>query len=262
MRESYTRARRRVIRITRQVIDLPRGPIEDAAGGREMLQVAFAGTFSARLEPSVRARLHTPCDVIVGDEVAIVPRLAEVDVLVTMAFTRRDGRGRQAAQARAGAGRRARPRSIARRCPAGRRSPTPTATKSGIAEYVIGAMLAPHARLRAGSTRRSAAAPGRASGRWASSRRRRGRSWPARRWASSATAGSARPSGPSCAGLRHGGLRDPPRRGADRAARPCVRRRAGDARRRAAPGRLSGDRRCSLTPATRGLLGERAAARS
>jgi phosphoglycerate dehydrogenase-like enzyme len=53
-----------------------------------MLQVAFAGTFSETLEPAVRARLRTPCSVILGDEVGIVPRLADVDVLVTLVFTR------------------------------------------------------------------------------------------------------------------------------------------------------------------------------
>ena len=51
------------------------------------MRVAFAGTFAARLEPDVHAYLATPCDVVVADEVAIVSRLADVDVLVTMAFT-------------------------------------------------------------------------------------------------------------------------------------------------------------------------------
>ena len=32
-----------------------------------MLQVAFAGTFSATLEPPVRARLDIPCDVVTGE---------------------------------------------------------------------------------------------------------------------------------------------------------------------------------------------------
>ena len=53
-----------------------------------MLRVAFAGTFSATLEPAVRAHLAAPCDVVFGDEAGIVPRLADVDVLVTLAFTR------------------------------------------------------------------------------------------------------------------------------------------------------------------------------
>ena len=93
-----------------------------------MLQVAFAGTFSATLEPSVRARLHTPCDVIVGDEIGIVPRLTEVDVLVTLAFNREMARRKKLSWSRRPA-----PGSIgstARRCPRRRRSPTPTAMKS------------------------------------------------------------------------------------------------------------------------------------
>ena len=56
-----------------------------------MLRVAFAGTFSARLEAQVRARLAIPCDVILDDENGIVSRLPEVDVLVTLAFTREMG---------------------------------------------------------------------------------------------------------------------------------------------------------------------------
>jgi len=106
-----------------------------------MLHVAFAGTFSATLEPSVRARLQTPCDVILGDEIGIVPRLSEVDVLVTLAFT-----GEMAAAAKRlklvqvpGAGldridRTALPMGIALANAYGH--------EVGIAEYVIGAMLA------------------------------------------------------------------------------------------------------------------------
>src|SRR5690242_9051827 len=57
-------------------------------GSIVMLQVAFAGTFSATLEPSVRARLRTRCDVVFGDEAGIVSSLADVDVLVTLVFNR------------------------------------------------------------------------------------------------------------------------------------------------------------------------------
>lgn len=53
-----------------------------------MLRVAFAGTFAASLEPRVRAHLPVPCDVLLADETAIVGKLGEVDVLVTLAFTR------------------------------------------------------------------------------------------------------------------------------------------------------------------------------
>jgi hypothetical protein len=51
------------------------------------VKVAFAGTFAVRLADRVRAHLKVPCDVVVADEVEIVPRLSDVDVLVTLAFT-------------------------------------------------------------------------------------------------------------------------------------------------------------------------------
>ena len=53
-----------------------------------MLGIAFAGTFAARFEEPVRARLHLPCEVVVADEAAIVSTLADIDVLVTLAFSR------------------------------------------------------------------------------------------------------------------------------------------------------------------------------
>jgi len=52
-----------------------------------MLRIAFAGTFSARLEEPVRGQLDVSCDIIVGDEATIAPQLADIDVLVTLAFT-------------------------------------------------------------------------------------------------------------------------------------------------------------------------------
>src|SRR5262245_4420902 len=107
----------------------------------DMLRVAFAGTFSATLEAAVRARLATPCDVVLGDEVAIVPRLSEVDVLVALAFTR----GIAAAGKRLtlvqvpGAGLDRIDRSA---LPAGAVLANVYGHEAGIAEYVIGAMLA------------------------------------------------------------------------------------------------------------------------
>lgn len=53
-----------------------------------MLTIAFAGTFAATLEPAVRARLTVPCEVIVADEASVAGKLGDVDVLVTLAFTR------------------------------------------------------------------------------------------------------------------------------------------------------------------------------
>src|SRR5881296_4629843 len=106
-----------------------------------MLRVAFAGTFSATLEPAVRARLQTPCDVVLGDETGIVTRLSDVDVLVTLAFTRE-----MAAAAKRlklvqvpGAGLDRIDRSA---LPAGIALANAYGHEVGIAEYVIGAMLA------------------------------------------------------------------------------------------------------------------------
>jgi phosphoglycerate dehydrogenase-like enzyme len=105
------------------------------------LRIAFAGTFSLHLEERVRAHLRMPCDVIRADDVEIVSRLPEVDVLVTMAFTPEMG----------AAGRRLKlvqvPGAGLDRID---RSALPTGTwlanvyghEIGIAEYVIGAMLA------------------------------------------------------------------------------------------------------------------------
>ena len=53
-----------------------------------MLKVAFVGAFSASLVEAVRRQLTIPCDVILGGEKEIVPRLGDVDVMVTMAFSR------------------------------------------------------------------------------------------------------------------------------------------------------------------------------
>jgi len=53
-----------------------------------VLTIAFAGTFAATLEPAVRARLTAPCKVIVADEASITGKLADVDVLISLAFTK------------------------------------------------------------------------------------------------------------------------------------------------------------------------------
>jgi phosphoglycerate dehydrogenase-like enzyme len=51
------------------------------------MKVAFAGSFAARLVEPVRARLSLACEVIVDDEANIVPRLGDIDVLVSMGFS-------------------------------------------------------------------------------------------------------------------------------------------------------------------------------
>jgi phosphoglycerate dehydrogenase-like enzyme len=59
---------------------------------RAMLRVAFVGTFAASLEPPVRRRLTTPCEIVVAGETDILPQLSEIDVLVAMALTAEMGR--------------------------------------------------------------------------------------------------------------------------------------------------------------------------
>jgi phosphoglycerate dehydrogenase-like enzyme len=54
----------------------------------DVLRIAFAGTFAATLEPAVRSHLAVPCEVVVGDEAGIVGKLGDVEALVTLAFTR------------------------------------------------------------------------------------------------------------------------------------------------------------------------------
>jgi phosphoglycerate dehydrogenase-like enzyme len=106
-----------------------------------MLTVAFAGTFAASLEKPVRAHLGAPCRVVVADEGGIVSQLSDVDVLVTLAFTRE-----MAAAARRlklvqvpGAGLDRIDRSA---LPPGTALANAYGHETGIAEYVMGAMLA------------------------------------------------------------------------------------------------------------------------
>src|SRR4029077_2911448 len=51
------------------------------------MKVAFAGAFAAQMAEPVQARLALPCDVVGDDEAGIVARLGDVDVLVSMGFS-------------------------------------------------------------------------------------------------------------------------------------------------------------------------------
>jgi len=106
-----------------------------------MLAVAFAGTFAASLEAPVRAHLGLPCEVVVADEAGIVGKLGDVDVLVTMAFTREMGAaaGRLKLVQVPGAGLERIDRAA---LPAGTALANAYGHEVGIAEYVLGAMLA------------------------------------------------------------------------------------------------------------------------
>jgi phosphoglycerate dehydrogenase-like enzyme len=105
------------------------------------LRVAFAGVFAGHVAQRVRARLEVPCEIILGDEREILSRLADIDVLVGMAFTRE----------MAAAAPRLRlvqvPGAGLDRIDRGALRPETALANAyghdiGIAEYVIGAMLA------------------------------------------------------------------------------------------------------------------------
>src|SRR5713101_7828886 len=110
-------------------------------GTKAILQVAFAGTFSATLEPTVRARLGMPCDVILADETGIISQLSDVDVLITLAFTREMGTAAKRLKLVQvpGAGLDRIDRGA---LPAGVFLANVYGHEIGIAEYVLGAMLA------------------------------------------------------------------------------------------------------------------------
>jgi phosphoglycerate dehydrogenase-like enzyme len=105
------------------------------------MHIAFAGTFSRSLEARVRAHLDVPCDVTLADEADVVATLGTVDVLVSMAFTREmsAAAGRLRLLQVPGAGLDRIDRAA---LPAGAWLANVHGHETGIAEYVLGAMLA------------------------------------------------------------------------------------------------------------------------
>src|SRR5437870_2780631 len=124
-------------------MDLPRDGSTMLAGGTAMDPIAlvFAGTFAASLEKRVRAHLTLPCAVGVTDESAVAASMSDVDVLVTMAFTREMGSNAKRLKLvqvpGAGLDRIDRPA-----LPPGAALANVYGHEIGIAEYVMGAMLA------------------------------------------------------------------------------------------------------------------------
>ena len=104
------------------------------------VHVAFAGTFSATLAQPVRSHLEVPCEIVVADEASIAPRLTDTDVLVTLAFTKEMGRAARRLKLVQvpGAGLDRIDRSA---LPDGTWLANAYGHETGIAEYVIGAML-------------------------------------------------------------------------------------------------------------------------
>jgi phosphoglycerate dehydrogenase-like enzyme len=105
------------------------------------MRIAFAGSFAVRLAETVRTRLSVPCEVITDDEVGIVSRLGSVDVLVSMCFTKEmaDAGARLKLIQVPGAGLDRIERGALR---PGMRLANAYGHEVGIAEYVIGAMIA------------------------------------------------------------------------------------------------------------------------
>ena len=106
-----------------------------------MMKVAFAGSFAVRMIEPVRGKLAEPCEVVAGDETGIVPRLADVDVLVSMGFTTAMAERGTSSPIGPGAGRRSRSHRPRRSSP-GMCLANAYGHEAGIAEYVIGAMIA------------------------------------------------------------------------------------------------------------------------
>jgi len=105
------------------------------------MRVAFAGSFAVRLAETVRMRLSPPCEVITDDEVGIVSRLGSVDVLISMCFTKAmaDAGTRLKLIQVPGAGLDRIERDALR---PGMHLANAYGHEAGIAEYVIGAMIA------------------------------------------------------------------------------------------------------------------------
>lgn len=104
------------------------------------MKIAFAGFFAIRLAEMVRANVSIPCQAVEGDETAILPGLADADVLVSMGFT--PSMAEAAPRLRLvqvpGAGLDRIDRTVMR---PGLRLANAYGHEAGIAEYIMGAML-------------------------------------------------------------------------------------------------------------------------
>ncbi len=105
------------------------------------MKIAFAGSFALRLADAVRARLSMPCELVADDEGRILTSLTDTDVLVSMSFTKEmaDAGPRLCLIQVPGAGLDRIDRGALRR---GMHLANAYGHESGIAEYVIGAMIA------------------------------------------------------------------------------------------------------------------------
>jgi phosphoglycerate dehydrogenase-like enzyme len=105
-----------------------------------MVKIAFAGAFAARFAEPVRAHLKEPHEIAVADEAGIVPHLGDADILVSLAFTQAMGKAARRLKLVQvpGAGLDRIDRAA---LPPGALLANAYGHETGIAEYVIGAML-------------------------------------------------------------------------------------------------------------------------
>ena len=105
------------------------------------MKIAFAGSFAARLAEPVRTRLALPSEIIVADEARILPLLGDVEVLVSMGFSARmaEAAPRLRLLQVPGAGLDRVERGALRQ---GTHLANAYGHEAGIAEYIMGAMLA------------------------------------------------------------------------------------------------------------------------
>lgn len=105
------------------------------------MKVAFAGAFAGLLIPPVEQHLSIPCEIVARDEATIAETLADADVLVTMTYTQAmsDAAPNLKLVQVAGAGLDRIDRSALR---PGTRLANVYGHEAGIAEYVIGTMIA------------------------------------------------------------------------------------------------------------------------
>src|SRR6516165_1918587 len=107
----------------------------------ETMKAVFAGSFAMWLADPVKQRLKNPCEIVIGDEAAILQQLSDADVLVSMGF---DGAMAAAAPRLRlvqvpGAGLDRIDRSNLR---PGLALANAYGHEAGIAEYIMGAMIA------------------------------------------------------------------------------------------------------------------------
>ncbi len=104
------------------------------------MQVAFVGSFACRLVEHVRAQISVPCDIVAGEPPEVLGRMGETEVIVSMVLTRAmvEAAPKLRLMQVAGAGTDRVDRAA---LPPGVRLANTFGHETGIAEYVIGAMI-------------------------------------------------------------------------------------------------------------------------